>query len=130
MATHLLKDGRRISLKRLSVQGTYSGALEGTVETISAMILKGLADRVARILAPGRPLQLIQPEQMPLPSWMLIAELESNKGVRIDDPDYKSTLYVCWFAETTDLPIDLMIENLLSRIDWEQFAEDFDSTYI
>ena len=63
---------------------------------------------------------------MPLPGWLCVAEMNSQRGAQQTDADYNSRLYVCWFAESTAKSIDAMLEAILPHLDWENVAEDYD----
>jgi hypothetical protein len=110
------------------IEGTYGGVLEGTAETASPRIFRGIGDRAARILPPAKPLAVVRPPTHPLPQWLVVAELASKSGVRTTDPDFNSFLYVCWFVENIDQGIPTLIESILPQLDWEGLADDYDYT--
>lgn len=126
MSVHRLPNGREVYVVRLAMAGTYAGVLEGTPERASQHLLWSAESRAAHLSPPAKPLVVVPPSQMPLPSWTCVAELESRRGVRSDDPDFNSRLYVCWFTDRTDQSIDDMIASVLPQVDWEGQAEDFD----
>jgi len=125
MGEYRLPDGREVHLSRFSISGTYAGVMEGSPETASPRILKRLPELAARVLSPAQPLVVVPPMRMPLPDWICVAELGSQRGARQDDPDFSSLLYVCWFSEDTALSIDAMVEAVLPHIDWCLVAEDY-----
>jgi hypothetical protein len=129
MARHRLANGREVYLSGFVIAPTYAEALEGTPETTSPYIFKGVADRAARILPPPQPLVVVPPTEMPRAPWFCVAELGSRRGARQTNPDYSSRLFVCWFATTTAKSIDAMVRAVLPHLDWEQVAEDYDITY-
>jgi hypothetical protein len=53
MERHRLPNEREIYLARFTMRWTYEGCLEGTPETVSPLILQGLRERAAVILAPA-----------------------------------------------------------------------------
>jgi len=126
MAIYHLPNGRLVSLARFKMVGTYTGCLEGSVESISQYLRENLAERAAKELPPAFPLAMIPPPKGKLPRWMCVAELVSREAVQSTDPGYISGLYVCWFVENTSLSIDAMIESTLPHLNWEQTAEDYD----
>src|SRR4051812_25769753 len=105
MTTYLCKR-REVSLVGLAMGPTYAGQLEASRESAASHILSSLSSRAARLLPPAEPLVIVRTEQIPLPSWLCVAELESRQGVREADPDFNSRLYVCWFTDRTDQSID------------------------
>jgi hypothetical protein len=121
-------DGREVQVTRVLARGTYSGCLEGTPETLSPHIFNNLPDSVACDLSPGKPLIVIRPSELPLLPLLWVAELESHRGVRTDDPDYGSKLFVCWFTDDLSASILDMMRSLLPSLDWEANAEDYDWT--
>jgi hypothetical protein len=126
MALYRLPNGREVFLVRLKMVGTYSGFIEGSAETASRHIREHLTERAAEMLAPGRPLAVVEPPKGELPQWMCLAELESRRGVHNTDPDFSSRLYVCWFMTDTARSLDAVIAALLPQVDWEGIAEDYD----
>jgi hypothetical protein len=126
MGRHHLPNGREVYLSRFAIAPTYAGVREGSPETASPHILEQLPERAGRVLSPAKPLVIVPPSQMPLPEWLCVAELGSRSGTRQTDPDYRSRLYVCWFAGDTGRSIDTMVEAVLPHLDWEQAAEDYD----
>lgn len=130
MARHILPDGRQVHLARLMMEGTYSGHLEGSPETLSPRILQRAPAQAASLLAPAKPLVVIPPPTMPLPRWFCVAKLWSHEGARTKDPDFRSFLYACWYMGETDRSIDAMIDSILPAIDWDDVAEDYDFTLI
>lgn len=123
---YTLPSGRTVRLERLYLDPTYAGELEGTPESVSPRILRQQREEARRLLAPGKPIVVIDPGCIPLPSFRLIAELVSRKGVRNTDPDFSSKLFIAWFADDIGQPIDELLGTLLARIDWDRHAEDFD----
>jgi hypothetical protein len=123
---YLLPSGRIVRLERLYLDFTYAGLLEGTPERASPGILRQQPQAARRLLAPGRPIVVIDPGRIPLPSYRLIAELVSRQGVLNTDSDFSSLLFVAWFADDIGQPIDELISPLLAKIDWDRHAEDFD----
>jgi hypothetical protein len=126
MGRHRLANGREVYLARFALAPTYGGVLEGTPETASARILERVSDDAARLLPPAKPLVMVPPAEMPLPGWFCVAELGSRQGARQTDPDYSSRLFVCWFAKSTARSINAMVKAVLSHLDWERVAEDYD----
>lgn len=130
MKTYRLSNGREIFLARYALRGTYYGCLEGTRASNSEFIRADIPSRAARVLPDAQPLAVILPPAGILPRWFHVAELESRRGVHIDDPDYASRLFTCWFTAETSHSIDSMIESLLPHLDWENLAKDYDVTFI
>jgi hypothetical protein len=126
MGDYQLLNGRKISLVRWNIVGTFSGILEGDRISASSFILKNLAERAARIIPPGKPLAVVEPPKGELPHWLCLAEFESSVGVHTSEPDFNSRLYVCWFMEDTVRNLDEVIESILPQINWESLAEDYD----
>jgi hypothetical protein len=104
--------------------------LEGTPELVSPGIIKRLPKETQRVLPPGKPLVVVEPDRLPLPTFRLIAELESPRGVRNTAPDCGSQLFVVWFTDGISKPIDELLAPLLVALDWDRHAEDFDFKYI
>jgi hypothetical protein len=73
---------------------------------------------------------VIVPEKLPLADYMWTAELESQKGVRTRDPDFSSHLSVCWFSKDPRETIDRVMASLISSLDWDRHATDYDATVI
>jgi hypothetical protein len=121
-----LVSGREVFLVRLQMSSTYSGCLEGTLESNSRHIRHRLNTTVRETFAPNRAVVCIDPDGAALPDLLWMAEYESQKGVKTDDPYFNSRLCICWFSDT--LPNDLrrFLHDALARIDWEQDAEDYD----
>lgn len=126
MGDFQLHNGRKISLVRCNMVGTYSGFLEGDRLSTSSFIRKNLIEMAAKILPPGHPLAVVEPYEDELPRWLCVAELESPVGVHNKEPDFNSRLYVCWFMDDTAKSLDEEIEAFLPQIDWEMLAEDYD----
>jgi hypothetical protein len=126
MGDYYLPNGRKISLVRWNMIGTYSGILEGSKEGASQSIREELPEFAARTLPPGHPLAVIRSPFGELPDWFCVAELESTNSVHNTGPDFFSRLYVCWFMGDTARSLDKVIESILPQIDWEGLAEDYD----
>ncbi len=125
MGLYRLPTGRELYLVRLAMEGTYAGQMEGTPETVSPTLWPATTDRASLLLPPGKPL-IVAPTRLPLPRWLWVAELGSQRGSRTDDPDYSSRLCVCWYTSDSAFSVDQMIESLLPHLDWERMAEDYD----
>jgi hypothetical protein len=128
MGDYQLPNGRKISLVRWNIVGTYSGFLEGDRISASSFIRKDLSEIVTKILPPGHPLAVAEPPNGELPQWMCVAEFESSVSVHNAGPDFNSRLFVCWFMEDTARSLDEEIESIILQIDWEKLAEDYDIT--
>jgi hypothetical protein len=126
MGDYYLPNGRKISLVRWNMIGTYSGILEGSKEGASQSIREELPELAARTLPPGHPLAVIRSPLGELPDWFCVAELGSTNSVHNSGPDFFSRLYVCWFMGDTARSLDEVIESILPQIDWEGLAEDYD----
>ena len=125
---YTLPSGRTVQLERLYLDHTYAGQLEGTPERLSPRILRQQREEARRLLAPGKPMVVIDPGCIPLPSYRLIAELVSHKGVRNTAPEFSSHLFIAWFSDEIGKPIDELIGPVLDELDWDRHAEDFDIT--
>ena len=126
MSDYHLTNGRKISLVRWNMIGTYSGILEGSTEGASQYIREELPEMAARILPPGHPLAVVEPPKGELPGWFCVAELESTNSVHNTGPDFFSRLYVCWFMEDIARSLDEVIRSILPQIDWDGLVEDYD----
>ena len=126
MGNYCLPNGRKISLVRWNMIGTYSGILEGSKKGASQYIREELPEKAARTLPPGHPLAIIRSPLGELPDWFCVAELESPNSVHNTGPDFQSRLYVCWFMEDTARSLDEVIESIIPQLDWERLAEDYD----
>lgn len=124
-----LKAGRTVRLEALHISGTYAGVLEGDPRYIHEFLLSDVPREVEHRMPPGKPL-IVLPSELPLPSWKLMAHLESTKGARTDDPDMYSFLYVCWFQKKLAGSLSGMLRKVLRSIDWETQAENYDATNI
>jgi hypothetical protein len=124
-----LETGRKVFLKRLRIDGTFAGHMEGSPESVSKFVLKHTPSDVQSDMRPGQPLVVIQSDEMPLPDFRFIAKFESSRGVKQTDPDYSSQLYVCWFQGDLSRSMDQVISDVLKRVDWEANAEDFDISF-
>ncbi len=122
-----LKEGRTVRLKALHVSGTYAGVLEGAPRHIHKFVLPRVPREVEEHMPPGKPL-IILPAVLPLPSWKIVAHLESRSGARTDDPDMYSCLFICWFQQSLTGSLQGMLRKVLRSIDWEAHAENFDVT--
>ena len=125
-----LRDGRELHLRSLSVTRTYDGMLTGNLKTNSKCILDMLHAQARQIRPPQSSLFVIVPEKLPLPSHMWTAELESQKAVRTNDPDFGSHLSVCWFSEDLYEDIDTAVASQLPFVDWDEHAADYDITFL
>ena len=125
MSQFHLANGRNVNLSRFALASTYIGVMEGSPETASKYILEQISDYASRLLPPAQPLVVVPTSEMPLPRWLCVAKLGSE-GTQLNDPDYRSFLYVCWFTNDTVRSIDAMIEEILPYLDWEQNAQDYD----
>ena len=121
-----LPSGRNVFLSDLKLSSTYAGALEGSPETLTPHLRKGIAQSVQKSLPPGTPLVIIGAEVEVLPSYRWIAKFISRRGVKTTDPDYSSRLYLCWFSEELYRDLPGAIEEILLPIDWESLAADYD----
>jgi len=121
-----LESGREVFLKRLRIDGTFAGHMEGSPESVSRYVLKNTPSDVQRDMRPGQPLVVVPPDKMPLPDYRFIAEFESRRGVKHTDPDYSSRLFVCWFQDDLSRSMDQVISDVLKLVDWDASAEDFD----
>lgn len=63
-----------------------------------------------------------------LPDLQWIAMLYSHEPTKTTDSDFSSELAVCWFSDDVPDNINLCIEELLTKIDWEKEATDYDFT--
>jgi hypothetical protein len=124
--TYRLASGREVFISRFYADCTYSGVLEGGPEAASPHILSSIREDVPRVLPPGKPLVVVNPESMPLPPYRLVVELESRRGTKTTDPDFNSRLFVCWFADSLSPGVDALIRSVLGSVDWEAHAEDYD----
>lgn len=121
-----MSSGHEVKLSRLYMKETYSGVIEGTPETASRYILEEISHQIKKIMPPGSPLVLIEENVKALPQLEWIAEFTSYQAVERDDLDYGSRLYVCWFTEEVYKSLRETIEGILSNIDWDKSAEDYD----
>lgn len=124
MFDYTLPSGRSVDLLCWIIEGTYAGVYEGSRETASQYIRESLHEKVSRILPPGKPLFVIEPPQGELPRWLCVAGFESMSGVLDHSDDTYSRLFVCWFMEDTGRSLDEVIEAVLKRVDWDDYAED------
>jgi hypothetical protein len=121
-----LPSGRTVQLERLYLDSTYAGVMEGSPERASPSILRQQREEARRLLAPGKPIVVSDPGCIPLPTYRLIAELVSRKGVRNTAPEFSSHLFIAWFSDEISKPIDELIGPVLDELDWDRHAEDFD----
>jgi hypothetical protein len=128
--TYQLRGGRTVHLRHLSVARTYGGLLTGSLKTGSKMVLDALHKQARNVQPFQPPLLVVVPEKLPLADYMWTAELESQKGVRTHDPDFSSHLSVCWFSKDLRESIDCVIASLISSLDWDRNASDYDTTFI
>jgi len=126
MFNYRLPNGRSVGLKRLILSDTYAGVFEGSPETASPFIRKGLRDHASQLLPPAKPLCIIDSGKGELPHWMCVAEFTSPDGVKESDSDFFSRLFICWFIDHTAMSVDDMIGMALKQVDWDRYAEDFD----
>jgi len=126
--TYQLRDGRQVRFRSLSVTRNHDGMLAGSTETGSKRILEMLQAEARQIRPPQSPLLVIVPEKLPLPNYMWTAELEAQRAVRTDDPDFGSHLSVCWFADDLGQDINAVIATQLLSVDWDERATDYDTT--
>lgn len=125
--TYTLTSGRTVFLARLLLGSTYVGQLEGTLETASYHIRRSLAERVAEVMQPGKPLVVVGNDIPVLPSFQWIAEFHSQRAVHTDDADYSSRLFVCWFTDGITDTLHSALADVLAVVDWETHATDYDS---
>jgi hypothetical protein len=126
MFTH--PNGREVYLMKLMITPTYEGCLEGNPEQHTQSELGSLPGKARKHMPPGKPLVVLDPRLKVLPDWIWIAEFESQKGVKTADPDFNSRLYVCWFTDDVKRDITVEIGSILSKVDWESNADDYDIT--
>jgi hypothetical protein len=124
--TYTLTSGRTVFLSRLLLGSTYAGQLEGTLETASYYIRRSLAERIAEVMQPGKPLVVVGNDTSVLPSFQWIAEFHSQRAVHTDDPDYSSQLFVCWFTDDIPDTLHSAIADVLAAVNWEAQATDYD----
>ncbi|CAA9889637.1 hypothetical protein METHB2_1180004 [Candidatus Methylobacter favarea] len=57
-----------------------------------------------------------------------IAKFESRGGARKPDPyfEYNSILFVCWFTHRINDNLNEEMKNVLSLVNWEEYAEGYD----
>ena len=120
-----LPDGRAIQLVSLSVEQTYSGVMEGSRETASVYIREDLYRRIARHIPNSKPL-LLDDYRSELPHWLCMGLFKSYSGARNTDIDAASQLWVVWFMEDNIASLEDGIRQILPRIDWKNWAEDYD----
>jgi len=125
MSEYTFPNGRIVFMTQFKMVGTYRGQMEGTPEALSQRLRRDIAQRAEEEMPPAKPLAVVLPLAGALPSWMCIGEFESRRGVKHKDPDYSSSLYVCWFTDDLSEPLNKLIQQPLSQVDWEQKAEDY-----
>lgn len=124
----ILASGREVWVSRLWMEHTYENVLEGTPETASQHIRRSLPERMRKRFE--QKVVVIESSEKVLPTQTWIIKFESGEGAKTDDSDYNSTLFVCWFAEEIPDNLNEKIRNVLSLVNWEEQAEDYDITFI
>ena len=119
-----LKDGREVCIKTFSVEGTYSGHLEGTKLSISNYILSALQNKG---LNGSSPVTVIAEKDQILPAWKCSVYLISDKNVKQgrQDWEYRSELILHWFLDDMPNEIDKAVAAALSVVDWDEQAKGF-----
>jgi hypothetical protein len=119
MKSLTLADGRTIKLENLSIEGTYSGHMEGSRESISRHIVERLdaeSDSVAMQVIGGAGT---------LPKYQCTAFFTSN-GISDETGDLSSMLTVVWFTDRVPDSIEQLLDPLRTQIDWVRYASEFD----
>jgi hypothetical protein len=120
---YILSGERLVWLTKLSLTSTYAGQLEGTPATITSHLRKRFAEELAQAETGLVVLDDGQPE---LPAYRWEASFNSRSGVRHTDSDYSSRLTIRWFSDTIPADLHAVISAVLSRVDWEVSADDYD----
>lgn len=119
MSRYILPSGRVVCLAEFRLQPAHSDHLVGSPETLTPRVLCDLLQE-----ARGRALVVLPPPApfARLPDW----ECSATSAVRTRDPDYVSRLEVVWSVGDTAPSPDALIGEVLSQLDWEAQAEDYD----
>ncbi len=117
---------RAVTLISLNISSTYAGVCEGTLETASKSILKRLREESESSAGSQMPLVVVKPQNIPLPDYKVVASFDSRRGVQTTDCMFRSQLSICSFIESTDETIDQIAQALLSHVDWNAHAADYD----
>lgn len=123
-----LPSGREVYICRLFMNYSYEGMLAGDPAVWGPKILKEVPEYVQSVMPPGVPLVVLDPGVKRLPEIRWVAELESRKGARTDDPDFNSHLFVCWFTDDLSGSFRELLRPVLHQLNWEANANDYDFT--
>lgn len=106
----------------LKLKRTYAGLLEANPESVTPFLLqdwrRDAAGKARGVLEPKAPYKL--------PEWECFAAFQSYRAVHTDDSDYGSRFEVVWWIEQTNQTIDRLAGDVLSQLDWDAQAEDYD----
>jgi hypothetical protein len=118
----ILPSGRTVQLDGLTMRHTYAGMLEGGpgVE-LTRHLIKNIKEDFPDTLV------IMPADESFLPYLTWIAECESTTGTVTKHADYRSTLRVCWFNNRMPDNMYQEIATVLSSVDWESNAEEYNS---
>lgn len=116
---------RVVELESLQIHLTYGGVLEGNInERTNRLVLQQLE---IPTLWEGKKISIDTPEDLSkqLPGFVCFAEFISHEG--ITDKSMMSGLrYIFFMHDLDEKPIRQIIQEELTKINWDEFAEEFE----
>lgn len=129
---YLTSSGRKVSLLGLHMKRTWLGLLEGTPEFATERIRKrsyqSLMQEMRVDFAPAQAAIVVDKGWAALPPYQWTALLQ-GPAIHSTDPDYESRLCICWFSPTIPKDFNQMVAEVISSVEWEDVAEDFDALW-
>lgn len=118
---------REVWISRLTFKATYEGCLEGTAETNSFYMREdnGFAEDLKRAFPELQSFFVVDNGEPELPRFKWMALLKSE-AISSKDFDCMSRLGLCWFTDTFDCDLPSILEKIISEIEWEEVAEEFE----
>ena len=120
--TILLKSGREILIDGIYIHYTYSEILVGDPVECSEEIRGRLRSKILDQFPHFKPLHIFDEGARILPAYTCVADVWSDP---ITPEKHGSCLHICWFSNDIQKPIPLIVRDILDRIVWEDWAEDF-----
>lgn len=112
----------KVTFSSFRVASTYAGLMEGSRAYASKMIREELVSEYP-MDAPNNGYALVIAEDGPLPPWRCTASISSR--VKIEPDGDRSDLEVCWFLDEVDKPIQELVDDVATLVDWHARARSF-----
>jgi len=113
--------GRNIWLEEFHIQTLWTTVIEAGPEPLARFLRRSPLERAQRMLRTIEPVLILDDGEPTLPTFQCFAALRSDP---IKPENVESYLNVAWFVEDMDIGIRPLLQEVLSRFEWDAHARD------